>query len=107
MVHEDVDHFLDKLQDTQADPISSRMLQGKVQVRLRGDTDVVLLPPHMKYRKIYESFVFSQGRKMKWASRASGHYSPISEWEDRPFDNDEWPEGSEKKDIINRPAFLY
>ena len=96
-VYEDINQFLDELQH-QADPISSRMLCNKVQVKLRGDTDLILLPPPMKYRQIYESYVFSQGLKIKFVSRASGHYCPVSEWEDQAFDN-EWPEGSQKKDI--------
>ena len=100
-----IDVFLSKVEE-QADPISSRVVRDSVGVSLRGDTDAILLPPHMKYRKIYESWIWSRGWKIKWTGRCKTHYAPIDQWENRPHDTDEWPEGSVKRDICSWPTFL-
>jgi hypothetical protein len=104
-VFQSIDDFLTEM-EKQADPISSRKVRSMVGVKLRGDKDLILLPPNMKYRQIYQSWVWSRGWKIVWVSRALNQYAPLDQWNDRPFDTDEWPEGSMKKDICAWNTFL-
>mmetsp|Transcript_29631 Transcript_29631/g.43117 ORF Transcript_29631/g.43117 Transcript_29631/m.43117 type:complete len:202 (+) Transcript_29631:254-859(+) len=73
--------------------------------------DEVSLPPHLTKHRCYANWCWEQGWKVSMKSRAQTMYQALSNYEQRPNDDEAevplWPSGSETKKVCSWFKFLH
>lgn len=109
-IYASLNQFFTELKQ-EALPFAMRIIRDETRTTTRDDDpDDLLLPPYISKHSCFARWCYSQGWKVQKKSSALTTYTPVSAFERRPHDGDEfiplWPQGSEYLRVISWPTFL-
>ena len=95
----------------QASPFSTRIVREEVGLLSRDDDpDIILLPPHMTKRRLYDAWCYRMGWMPQLSKRCKGTYKSIKDYEQRDQDDHLqvplFPTGSMRECVVTWTTFL-
>jgi hypothetical protein len=98
------EHF-NVIKKTHGEANATRFVREVTGMGLRDEEKGVTEPPlHFTQRRIHEIFCLERGWKVM--SKNVGAYHPLASYDQRPFDEDDWPEQSEALPVCYWASFL-
>ena len=109
-IYASLNQFFTELKQ-EALPFATRIIRDETGTTTRDDDpDDLVLPPHISKHSCFARWCYSRGWKVQKKSSALTIYTPVSAFERRPHDDDEfiplWPQGSEYLRVVSWPTFL-
>ena len=108
-IYMSLNNFFNELKQ-EALPFATRIIRDETGTTTRDDNpNEVVLSPHVSKHSCFARWCYSRGWKVQKKSSALSWYTPVSEFEKRPHDDDEeaplWPQGSIYKRVVTWPSF--